>query len=128
MRKTEFRGKRVRGSGWAYGYYYRSGKESIIIERSRCWRVDPKTVGQFTELTDKNGVKIFEGDLLHDSVPVDNRDSHIGYFHSLLPVVWCGKTAQWCVDNSFENDGSHLVGIVEYFGDNLEVKGNTHDQ
>ena len=53
MREILFRGKRADNGEWVYG--------SLITERNL---IDDETVGQFTGLTDKNGTKIFEGDIL----------------------------------------------------------------
>ena len=48
------------------------------------WVVDPTTVGQYTGLTDKNGVKIFEGDIVREKY---FNDFYIG------KVVFNKKTA-----------------------------------
>ena len=141
MREILFRGKRIDNGEWVEGGIYStneselpwSGRELIecsvyIItnddfKKSYClgWyegkfkEVVPKTVGQFTGLTDKNGTKIFEGDIL--SAHLDD-----GYPENitLLEVVWhnngwYGKNEPFFDD--FDN------GFEKYF----EVIGNAHD-
>ncbi len=77
--------------------------------------IDTKTVGQYTGLQDKNGTKIFEGDIL--SAHLDD-----GYpeNETMLEVVWhnngwYGKNGKFFDD--FDN------GFEKYF----EVIGNIHD-
>ena len=69
MREILFRGKDEITKEWIYGNYCyaellnRNGYEHLIIEQSASGgthRVIPETVGQCTELTDKNGNRIFE--------------------------------------------------------------------
>ena len=79
MRDILFRGKRVDNGNWAYGYFVSQGKESYIFEQEEvdkgidlggyldCCQmreVIPETVGQLTGLTDKDGIDIFDGDIV----------------------------------------------------------------
>ena len=83
MREILFRAKRLDNGEWVEGAYCPkrcSGDYPSIIKlgqphEGRWFTIDPATVGQFTGLCDKNGKKIFEGDI----VRAKEADEIIGY-------------------------------------------------
>ena len=92
--------------------------------------VDYKTIGQFTGLIDKNGQKIFEGDILTSECYPYTSDGNKNYF---AEVIWLDNTSAFGT-YTFKSPKSFVRGILQgkraFSKDNgslWEVVGNKYD-
>lgn len=123
MREILFRGKWKDNGEWFEGYYACIAENPVILTGklditkgtigAETILVDPETVCQYTGLTDRNGRKIFEGDIVKYSV---NTVGIINY-----------ATACFCVDDiKFRNNPAMDI-VFEAFPNGIEVIGNIYD-
>lgn len=141
MREILFRGKSLYYGhfveGWVGpftngGYEGKSNRMCIRngMYAANIHEVDPQTIGQYTGLTDKNGTKIFDGDIVKYHYYFDDMDTTTFDLISKENTI----TARITIGNFgiyFENNG--LIGyLLEYLdpygkeGD-IEVIGNIYD-
>ena len=120
MREILFKGKSVETGEWVYGFFvsymdYGNQLETYIFEQEQVNRgidlggyldcckmteVIPETVGQFTGMTDMDGNKIFEGDIMRNH----------------------GNIVEFCSDGFCINGDCPL-----YYWTKTKIIGNVHD-
>lgn len=125
MREILFRGKLKSNGEWSFGKLNVSLKGAVIITPDetpigKYGQVIPSTVGQYTGLTDKNGKKIFEGDIVKREYTLwhgetkKTRETQIGI------VSYSNKDCGFCLDK--------VCNLRKpWDGDTLEIIGNIHD-
>lgn len=148
--QTRKKGEKVRldgspiNSNWVYGGIFpnnKGGDFAIIYQQEPTIEKFPvyaDTVGQYTGLTDKNGTKIFEGDILkcHDNpkglvkvvfgefgvVDTDTEcpvDTVIGWHYEVIPTDELSAVEPFCLSMPLTKS------YIEYC--HMEVIGNIHD-
>jgi uncharacterized phage protein (TIGR01671 family) len=127
MREILCRGKRKDSGRWIIGYYVKAtqgtnpdwiiktakGQGGWLMPMLRV-SVDPETVGQYTGMKDKNGKRIFEGDILKCKM-------YKGIYEDYR-VSWDEESAAW---QSLNKDKSNW--ICASIWNEQEVVGNIHD-
>ena len=137
IRDIIFRGKRIDNGEWVEGYLYEHepalggiASENDVPEPSKWFiartgfadwnmprpvefvEIDPSTVGQYTGMKDKNGKKVFEGDIVRKT----NEGRHPEIFIANI------RTCFYTIEEVYYSPFEHFTESCEY-----EIIGNIHD-
>ena len=140
MREILFRGKRIDNEEWVEGYLCKSVRhletshQNVVVDTIEVYdgesylnivfrNVSANSIGQFTAMTDKNGKRIFEGDIGRYK-QTDGAKRNGNPIICTGKVIYNAKTASYAVESKDEAGCKYF----DYFPiKDFEVIGNIHD-
>lgn len=128
MRKIEFRGKVAsevlsgnckQDGTWVYGFYRDRVGCPTISEFDFSYgnyidfEIDRETLGQYTDKKDRNGTKIFEGDIVYYA-----REEEY------CEIYWDGDDSRFAIRTLYSD---LIYDFSSFYGEDFEVVGNIYD-
>lgn len=138
MRDILFRAKRIDNGEWVYGCYiktrdYLDNREIHLIididstvfpvnEITDTNEVNLETLGQYTGLTDKNGAKIFEGDIVLKRTYQGKKLFPVAYHDGMFHCGWGGGSSTATHGYTLADKQIEVIGNVYDNSELLEDK------
>ena len=130
LREILFRGKCKNDNKWLYGFPYVTRKYAVKINwycsefgSMRTDEIIPETVGQFTGVTDKNGKKIFEGDIMAFTAYGFDYVGTVEFADGSFSIM-CEHTSPF-LDQAVSKHGAYIIGNMH---DNPELLNGFNEE
>jgi hypothetical protein len=112
---------------WVYGLpgytYYQNGDVTIgnIWENRLPTAIIPETIGQFIGLEDKNGVKIFEGDIIESKCEHYEEGNYLIEFAKTSFIAY-GYNDEICFGKDISTNRMQIIGNIHDNPELLEIE------
>lgn len=126
MREILFRGKTAIGE-WVYGNLIAIKDDTVFVIQEKTLLstkhlVESSSIGQYTGLTDKNGTKIFEGDIVEFATR-----KHKVVFENRYGTAYYGiviaENETWGFDNMIRAESIKVIGNIHDNSELIESEG-----